>query len=134
MGSTGRLRLGKIEEYILRWGLRQHPFDEYRSKSGALLSYARWELGYKVNQLPSSVKSVLSTTDYRRLHASFSRSLRRLSGKGLLDLNNRAEVLDARSSWNGRMNPKLARRDTFYVLTVNGRRRARQILKSSSTK
>ena len=133
MSSEVRIRLGQIEKYIVTWALRNDGYtsDQYASKSGVLLSYARRKLGYDVTPLPVSVKAVLPGPRYRSLHASFSRALRRLVGCKLIDLSDRETVINARKTSDrvpSSVSSYLSRRDTFYSLTPLGRRLARQLL------
>jgi hypothetical protein len=123
------MRLGKIERALLTYPFRLFDPQGFVPKSGALFYYARHLLGYSASPWARSVKSVVSLRDYRGLHASFSRALDRLADDELLIRARRKDVLapENYSSSSG-THHRGARRDSFYALTVRGRRLARLLL------
>ena len=130
------MRFGRIQKYLLTWQVRFHAFrgtNLYLSKSGAILSFARNELGYSINPRPKSVKLVLPPLLYKNLHVSFRRALLELEKKGLVICKSRSKILAedvTQVEASGLFSKsQLTRRDTYYTITELGHRVGSDLLK-----
>jgi hypothetical protein len=132
------VRLGRIEKFLLVWALRNRAsatmtfWPYWVSKSGAILSFARCELGLDLPKVVGCLSDHLEKRLYRNLHSSFSRALRRLHERGLIDYLADARELDNQPGvWVGLQKnysrgPRrgvwgVARRRSAFRLTADGR-------------
>jgi hypothetical protein len=78
------MRLGKVERFILCWAYEQHRNYAFFAKSNVLLSYARRHHRIKLVN-PSNIKAQMPSGLYNTLHVCFSRALRSLARKSLIE-------------------------------------------------
>lgn len=131
------MRVGKIEATILTYAIRRAMSSRstrFVPKSGALLYHGRHVLSLQAYAWTKSVKSELPSQIYRRLHASFSRALSRLVEKQLIVVKRRKDLTLSEQVDGSGEHHRAARRDTFYALTVSGRRLAMLLLQRSVTR
>lgn len=144
--SGMRMRLGKIEKYILVWDYQQHDScRELHSKTGVMLSYIRANSDSRIPRHTYNLKALLSEKEYRNLHVSFNRALKNLANKGLVDYmycpDPIAFIAQKRKQsdyghvdflgipgWVGAIKKRYIRKSVFR-LTVDGRMKTRTILK-----
>lgn len=130
-------RIGKIERHILLWSYRLHTEEgRFHSKSGALLSYARTELKLAVPKQAKYVRRHLPRSVYNRLHVSFTRALRSLRAKGLIEYFSDARGLVAHADlelWalHEEDSIRYVRRSAFRM-TSQGRKLAQQLYRERS--
>jgi hypothetical protein len=142
------MRLGKIEKYILCWIHRQHdPPEDYQSKSGALLSYARKHYSNGIPKHAYNIKSHMPNKIYNKLHVSFFRSLKSLEEKGLVEYkycqNPRLVLEEYRRKKHTphfdfllvyRPKKRTPRRKSVFKLTEKGKNIAAYLIRQGHTK